>query len=81
MKTPATDTLKALRRSGYEVRVSDGKLKLRGARKPPEELEARILEHRDELIRLIEEGVIVDELEVFELAGEFFGAEDEEGAA
>jgi len=81
VKTPATDTLKALRRSGYEVRVSDGKLKLRGARKPPEELEARILEHRDELIRLIEEGVIVDELEVFELAGEFFGAEDEEGAA
>jgi hypothetical protein len=79
----AVTTLRTLRRSGYTAAVVDGKLKLRGPRKPPEELEARLLEHRGDLIRLIEEDAIVDELEAFELAREFFGGEsgEEEGAA
>lgn len=85
MRTPseAADTLKALRRGGYTVWVSGGKLKLRGSQKPSEELEAKILEHRDELVRLVEENIIVDELEVFDMAEEFFGGEpgEEEGAA
>ncbi len=83
VRTPATDTLKALRRGGYTVRASGGKLKLRGPQKPSEELEAGLLEHRDELVRLVEEDAIVDELEAFELAREFFGGEsgEEEGAA
>lgn len=80
MKTPATETLKALRRSGYTVRVVEGKLKVRGQEEPPEELTSRILKHRNELVRLVEEDVIVDELEVFELAGELFGNR-KEGAA
>jgi hypothetical protein len=69
----ATTLLKALRRAGYTARVVDGKLKLRGPERPPEKWEALILEHRAELIRLVEKDIIVDELEVFELAGEFFG--------
>jgi len=78
----ATTTLRRVRRGGYTVAVVDGKLKLRGPRKPPEGLEARLLEHRGELVRLVEQGIIVDEMEVFELARDFFGAEDgREGAA
>jgi hypothetical protein len=78
----ATATLRTLRRSGYSAAVAGGKLKLRGPAKPPEGLEARLLEHRDELVRLVEEDAIVDELEAFELAREFFGGEsgEEEGA-
>ncbi len=79
----ATATLRTLRRSGYSAAVAGGKLKLRGPAKTPEDLEAGILANRGELIRLIEEDAIVDELEAFELAREFFGGEsgEEEGAA
>ncbi len=61
-------TLRELRRLGYNTAVSEGKLKLRGPGKPPEELEASILANRDELIRLIVEDIVVDEREVFALA-------------
>ncbi len=73
-------TLRALRRRGYSAAVEGGKLRLRGPAKPPEELEAFILRHRDELVRLVEGEIIVDELEVFEMARSFFG-KSEEGAA
>ena len=73
-------TLRTLRRRGYSATVEGGKLKLRGPAKPPEELEAAILEHRDELVRLVEEEIVVDEREVFDMAHEFFG-KGERGAA
>jgi hypothetical protein len=71
-------TLRELRRRGYTASVSDGKLKLRGPGKPPEELEASILANRDELIRLIVEDIIVDEREVFALARENFDLDEAE---
>jgi hypothetical protein len=86
----ATNTLRTLWRSGYTAAVVGGRLKLGGPRRPPAKWEALILRHREELVRLVEQGIIVDELEVFELAGEFFGIElageffgieDKEGAA
>ncbi len=76
----AIATLRTLRRRGYVTMVESGKLKLRGPAKPPEELEASILQHRDELVRLVEGEIVGDELEVFDMAREFFG-EREEGAA
>ena len=76
----AIATLRTLRRRGYSAAVEAGKLKLRGPAKPPEELEASILEHRDELVRLVEEGIIVDDREVFDMARLFFG-KGERGAA
>lgn len=76
----AISTLRTLRRRGYSATVEGGKLKLRGPAKPPEELEAYILEHRDELVRLVEEEIVVDELEVFEMAREIFG-QGKRGAA
>jgi hypothetical protein len=76
----ATATLRTLRRRGYSATVEGGRLKLRGPAKPPENLEAAILQHRGELIRLVEEEIIVDELEVFDMAREIFG-KGERGAA
>ncbi len=76
----AITTLRTLRRRDYSATVEEGKLKLRGPAKPPEDLEASILQLRDELVRLIEEEIIVDGLEVFDMARAFFG-EREEGAA
>ncbi len=76
----AIATLRTLRRRGYVTIVESGKLKLRGPAKPPEELEASILEHRDELVRLVEEEIVVDEREVFDMAREFFG-KGQRGAA
>ncbi len=69
----ATATLRTLRRRGYAAAVEGGRLKLRGPAKPPEDLYAAILKHRDELVRLVEEEIVVDELEVFEMAHAFFG--------
>ena len=69
----AIAALRTLRRRGYSAAVEGGKLKLRGPAKPPEDLEASILQHRDELVRLVEEDIVVDELEVFEIAREIFG--------
>lgn len=77
----AITTLRDLRRAGYTVTVSEGKLKLRGPGKPPEELEASILANRDELIRLIVEDIVVDEREVFALARERSGLNEKDGAA
>jgi hypothetical protein len=76
----AIATLRTLRRRGYSAAVEGGRLKLRGPDKPPEDLYAAILEHRDELVRLVEEEIVVDEREVFDIARAFFG-EREEGAA
>lgn len=76
----ASSTLRTLRRRGYSAAVEGGKLKLRGPDKPPEDLYAAILEHRDELVRLVEEDIIVDEREVFGMAREFFGT-SKRGAA
>ncbi len=76
----ASSTLRTLRRRGYSAAVEGGKLKLRGPDKPPEDLYAAILEHRDELVRLVEEEIVVDEREVFDIARAFF-CEREEGAA
>ncbi len=76
----APTTLCTLRRRGYSAAVEGGKLKLRGPAKPPEDLEAAILEHRDELVRLVEEEIVVDELEVFEMAREILG-KSQRGAA
>ncbi len=76
----AIATLRTLRRRSYAATVEGGKLKLRGPAKPPEELEASIFEHRDELVRLVEEDIIVDEREVFDMARAFFG-KGERGAA
>ncbi len=76
----AIATLRTLRRRGYTATVEGGRLKLRGPAKPPEDLEASILEHRDELVRLVEGEIVVDEREVFEIAREFFG-KGERGAA
>ena len=76
----AIAALRTLRRREYSAAVEGGKLKLRGPAKPSEELEASILQHRDELIRLVEEEIIVDRLEVFDMAREFFG-KSERGAA
>ncbi len=76
----AIATLRTLRRRGYSATVEGGRLKLRGPSKPPEDLEAAILEHRDELVRLVEGEIVVDEREVFEMARAFFG-KGERGAA
>ncbi|MDP9457510.1 MAG: hypothetical protein M3Q60_17430 [Actinomycetota bacterium] len=76
----ASSTLRTLRRRGYSAAVEGGKLKLRGPAKPPEDLYAAILEHRDELVRLVEEEIVVDEREVFDMAREFFGT-SKRGAA
>lgn len=76
----AIATLRTLRRRGYSAAVEGGKLKLRGPSKPPEELEAAILAHRDELVCLVQGEIVVDELEVFDMAREFFG-KSERGAA
>ncbi|MDP9477333.1 MAG: hypothetical protein M3R38_16900 [Actinomycetota bacterium] len=76
----AVTTLRTLRRRGYSAAVEGGRLKLRGPAKPPEELEAAILEHRDELVRLVEGDIIVDEREVFDLARKLLG-KGERGAA
>jgi hypothetical protein len=73
-------TRRNLRRQGYSATVEGVKLRLRGTIKPPEELYASILQHREELVRLVEEGIIVDPLEVFDIAREFFG-KGERGAA
>jgi hypothetical protein len=76
----AVAALRSLRRRGYSAAVEGGKLKLRGPAKPSEDLYSSILEHRDELVRLVEEEIVVDEREVFDMAHVFFG-EREEGAA
>ena len=76
----AIATLRILLRRGYSAAVEGGRLKLRGPAKPPEELEAFILEHRDELVRLVEREIVVDEREVFDMARSVFG-KGEEGAA
>ena len=76
----AIATLRTLRRLGYSAAVEGGRLKLLGPGKPPEELEAFILEHRDELVRLVEEEIVVDEREVFDMARSFLGKSDR-GAA
>ncbi len=76
----AIATLRTIRRRGYSAAVEGGRLKLRGPAKPPEDLYASILEHRDELVRLVEGEIVVDEREVFDIACAFFG-EREEGAA
>lgn len=76
----AITTLRILRRRGYSATSEGSKLKLRGPTKPPEEIEAFIFEHRDELVRLVEGEIIVDEREVFDSARAFFG-KSEEGAA
>lgn len=76
----AIATLRTLRRRGYSATVEGGKLKLRGPSKPPEELKAAILQHRDELVRLVEGEIVVDEREVFDMTRELFG-KGERGAA
>ncbi|MDP9458300.1 MAG: hypothetical protein M3Q60_21555 [Actinomycetota bacterium] len=76
----AVATLRTLRRRGYSAAVEGGRLKLGGPAKPSEDLYSSILEHRDELVRLVEEEILVDEQEVFKMARAFFG-EREEGAA
>ncbi|MDP8951036.1 MAG: hypothetical protein M3N18_02160 [Actinomycetota bacterium] len=76
----AIATLRTLRRRGYSAAVEGGKLKLRGPAKPSDDLYASILEHRDELVRLVKEEIIVDELEVFDMAREVFG-KGQRGAA
>lgn len=76
----AIGTLRALRRSGYVVTVERERLRLRGHAKPSEDLYASVVRHRDELIRLVEEDIIVDEREVFGMAREFFG-KGQRGAA
>lgn len=74
-----------IRRAGYVLRVVEvqGETKLRVSRPPhpAEELRDYIKDHRDELISHIQVDTIVDELEVFELAGVFFGRNRKEGAA
>ncbi len=75
----AMTTLRTLRRRGYSAAVEGGKLKLRGPAKPPEELEASILEYRGKLVRLVEEEIIVDEREAFDVARAFFGKSREGG--
>jgi hypothetical protein len=69
----ASSTLRTLRRRGYSAAVEGGRLKLRGPAKPPEDLYASILEHRDELVRLVEGEIVVDEREVFDMARALFG--------
>ena len=76
----AIATLRTLRQRDYSATVEGGRLKLRGPAKPPEDLEAAILQHRDELVRLVEGEIIVDEREVFDIAREIFG-KGERGAA
>jgi hypothetical protein len=69
----AIGTLRTLRRSGYVVTVERERLRLRGHAKPSEDLYASVVRHRDELIRLVEEEIIVDEREVFGMARAHFG--------
>lgn len=76
----AITTLRTLRRRGYSAAVEGGKLKLRGPDRPPEDLYAAILEHRDELVRLVQGEIVVDELEVFDMAREFFGKRERDAA-
>jgi hypothetical protein len=46
--------LEELQARGYTTAVKDGRLKLRGPCRPPAELERRISDCRDELIKLLE---------------------------
>lgn len=72
---PAISLLRTLRRMGYVVTVDEGqRFKLRGpSSRLSEELSRGVRAHRDELVRLVEEDVIVDEREVFDMARARFG--------
>ncbi len=72
---PAISLLRTLRRMGYVVTVDEGqRLKLRGpSSRLSEELSRGVRAHREELIRLVEGEIVVDEREVFDMARALFG--------
>ncbi len=74
--------LRTLRRMGYVATVDEARrLRLRGgSSRLPAELEHSVRIGRDELVRLVEEEIVVDEREVFDMARAFFG-KGERGAA
>ncbi len=72
---PTISLLRTLRRMGYVVTVDEGqRFKLRGpSPRLSEELSRGVRAHRDELIRLVEEDIIVDDREAFGMARAHFG--------
>ena|SRR5215204_5730618 len=68
-----------LRVRGYVASVNGDRLKLRGPCRPPAELEQRLRECRDELVRLLreEESKVGTGAEVFELARKRFPNRDD----
>ncbi len=72
---PAISLLRTLRRMGYVITVDEGKrFKLRGpSSRLSEELSRAVRVHRDELVCLVEEEIVVDEREVSEMAHAHFG--------
>ncbi len=63
----------ALYRRGYRASVEGGRLELRGPRKLSASVRATVCEHKDELVRLVEGKIVVDEREVSEMAHAHFG--------
>jgi hypothetical protein len=78
---PAQELLVRLRSLGYAATVESGRLTLRGPCRPPSDLERRISDRREELVKIVSEdeelrqtGIVRSERQVFEMARDYFGS-------
>jgi hypothetical protein len=77
----AEELLAKLSSLGYAATAEDVRLKLHGPCQPPEDLERRIIDRRDELMKILREdeelrrtGIIQSGRQVFGMAREYFGS-------